>query len=65
MSCNSSTYVIQDGKDAGQTIEHVHVHIIPRKKGDFERNNDIYDELERVDQDENRKPRSVRYINYK
>lgn len=23
-------YVIQDGKDAGQTVDHVHMHIIPQ-----------------------------------
>jgi diadenosine tetraphosphate (Ap4A) HIT family hydrolase len=55
----SLTFVIQDGKDAGQTVEHVHVHIMPRRAGDFKRNDDIYDELERVDAD-HRKPRTVR-----
>lgn len=28
------TYIIHDGKDAGQTVPHVHIHIIPRKHGD-------------------------------
>ena len=36
---------LQDGRDAGQTVEHVHVHIIPRRPGDFQRNDDIYDEV--------------------
>lgn len=40
---------VQDGRDAGQTVEHVHVHLIPRKLGDFERNDDIYDKLEKHD----------------
>jgi len=31
----SFTVALQDGADAGQTIPHVHVHIIPRKKGDM------------------------------
>ena len=31
---------------AGQLVPHVHVHILPRYCGDFERNDDIYDQLE-------------------
>jgi bis(5'-adenosyl)-triphosphatase len=27
---------IQDGEDAGQSVPHVHVHIIPRNKGDLD-----------------------------
>jgi bis(5'-adenosyl)-triphosphatase len=37
---------VQDGRAAGQSVPHVHVHILPRKQGDFELNDDIYDELE-------------------
>lgn len=37
---------VQDGREAGQSVPHVHVHILPRKSGDFERNDDVYDELE-------------------
>ena len=68
----SSTIVVQDGPEAGQTIQHVHVHILPRysvekkifsplfkilififrKLGDFSRNDDIYDELQKHDKDE-------------
>ncbi|VDO05235.1 unnamed protein product [Rodentolepis nana] len=39
----SSTISIQDGKDAGQSVPHVHIHALPRKPGDFARNDDIYD----------------------
>ncbi len=39
---SSLTIALQDGKDAGQTVEHVHVHILPRQQGDFARNDDIY-----------------------
>ncbi|OPB38245.1 HIT domain-containing protein [Trichoderma guizhouense] len=31
----SFTVALQDGAEAGQTIPHVHVHVIPRKKGDM------------------------------
>jgi bis(5'-adenosyl)-triphosphatase len=43
---------IQDGVDAGQTIPHLHVHVLPRKKGDFEKNDDIYDKLQSHDKGE-------------
>ncbi|XP_021099769.1 bis(5'-adenosyl)-triphosphatase isoform X3 [Heterocephalus glaber] len=35
-----------DGPEAGQTVKHVHVHVLPRKAGDFRRNDSIYDEAE-------------------
>jgi bis(5'-adenosyl)-triphosphatase len=37
---------IQDGRTAGQSVPHVHVHILPRTEGDFARNDDVYDELQ-------------------
>jgi bis(5'-adenosyl)-triphosphatase len=37
---------VQDGKAAGQSVPHVHVHILPRQGGDFTRNDDIYQALE-------------------
>jgi len=42
---SSSTLVIQDGKDAGQSVDHVHLHVMPRRPGDFAQN----DEVIRVD----------------
>lgn len=41
----SWTVILQDGEDAGQTVRHVHFHVIPRNKGDLSRNNDIYDKI--------------------
>ena len=49
----SSTLSVQDGPDAGQTVAHVHVHILPRKPGDFANNDDIYDELHTHDKGDN------------
>lgn len=46
---DSSTISVQNGREAGQTVPHVHVHIIPRRKNDFENNDDIYSELEKHD----------------
>ncbi|KAJ2233152.1 Dinucleoside triphosphate hydrolase [Coemansia sp. RSA 1722] len=57
------TLCIQDGPMAGQTVSHVHLHVIPRHQGDFPNNDDIYDVLEgrkplpHIDNDQ-RKPRS-------
>ncbi|KAJ8751569.1 hypothetical protein K2173_016814 [Erythroxylum novogranatense] len=39
----SLTFTIQDGPQSGQTVAHVHIHILPRKAGDFDRSDDIYD----------------------
>jgi len=45
----SSTVSIQNGPLAGQSIPHVHVHILPRREGDFAENDDIYKELQEHD----------------
>uniref|UniRef100_H3G7M5 HIT domain-containing protein n=2 Tax=Phytophthora ramorum TaxID=164328 RepID=H3G7M5_PHYRM len=50
-SASSLTFAIQDGKAAGQTVQHVHIHVIPRVVHDFEYNDDIYTEIEKHEQD--------------
>lgn len=40
------TLAIQDGAAAGQTVPHVHVHVLPRRGGDFARNDDVYPAIE-------------------
>ncbi|KAF5300030.1 hypothetical protein FQR65_LT09287 [Abscondita terminalis] len=45
----SSTVCVQDGPEAGQTVAHVHCHILPRKSGDFPHNDDVYVALARHD----------------
>ena len=49
---SSLTVAIQDGPEAGQTVRHVHVHILPRRKGDFQENDDVYKVLEKHDKDD-------------
>lgn len=71
---NALTVSVQDGEATGQTVPHLHVHILPRKKGDIEPNDLIYKHLEqwgfdikkllnkdfthKVDANEDRKPRT-------
>lgn len=45
----SSTLVVQDGKDAGRTVPHVHVHVLPRRPGDFVENDEVYTALAQHD----------------
>ncbi|XP_026200341.1 bis(5'-adenosyl)-triphosphatase isoform X1 [Anabas testudineus] len=50
-NATSLTIAIQDGPEAGQTVKHVHIHVLPRKPGDFDRNDSIYDELQKHDRE--------------
>ncbi|WVZ54742.1 hypothetical protein U9M48_005496 [Paspalum notatum var. saurae] len=64
---SDETSDLWDGPQAGQTVPHVHIHVIPRKKGDFEKNDEIYDAIdvkekelkEKLDLDIDRKDRSM------
>ncbi|PIA59723.1 hypothetical protein AQUCO_00400549v1 [Aquilegia coerulea] len=67
----SLTLAIQDGPQAGQTVPHVHIHILPRKVADFEQNDEIYDALDvkeaelkkKLDLDKDRTDRSLDEMN--
>ena len=47
MHASALNIAIQDGAASGQSVPHVHVHLLPRKEGDFARNDDIYELLEK------------------
>eukprot|EP00250_Pteridium_aquilinum_P007804 c17451_g1_i1 orf=175-822(+) len=48
---SSLTFGIQDGIYAGQTVPHVHIHILPRKAEDFQINDEVYDEMDRKERE--------------
>ena len=45
------TFAVQDGAAAGQTVPHVHIHLLPRQQGDFERNDEVYDKIDDSERD--------------
>ena len=43
---NERLHALQDGPAAGQSVPHLHVHVLPRKAGDFTNNDEVYDALD-------------------
>ena len=39
-------FAVQDGAASGQTVPHLHIHVVPRRPGDFGRNDDVYEAVE-------------------
>jgi bis(5'-adenosyl)-triphosphatase len=50
-SATALNIAIQDGRDAGQSVPHVHAHIIPRKRDDLPEPDAIYHMMEGEDAD--------------
>lgn len=50
-SASALNIAIQDGRDAGQSVPHVHAHVIPRQKADFKEPDAIYGMIESEDRD--------------
>lgn len=44
-SCDGFDWTIQDGASAGQTVPHLHLHIIPRKPLDMPERNEWYSKI--------------------
>ncbi|XP_020801729.1 nitrilase and fragile histidine triad fusion protein NitFhit [Drosophila serrata] len=53
----SATVTVQDGAQAGQTVPHVHFHVMPRRHGDFGHNDQIYVKLD--ERAEEKPPRTI------
>ncbi|XP_016933952.3 nitrilase and fragile histidine triad fusion protein NitFhit [Drosophila suzukii] len=53
----SATVTVQDGAEAGQTVPHVHFHVMPRRHGDFGHNDQIYVKLD--ESAEEKPPRTI------
>jgi bis(5'-adenosyl)-triphosphatase len=55
-NCDGFDWTIQDGVSAGQTVPHLHLHIIPRKPFDLPESNEWYskipeNEIQMIDSD--------------
>lgn len=48
-NCDSLNIAIQDGPESGQSVPHLHTHLIPRYKNDDFQNDKIHQSLEKLD----------------
>lgn len=56
-NCSSTSFVVQDGEAAGRTVPHLHIHVLPRRNGDFLDNDEVYRRLQSHDSENTVKPR--------
>ncbi|CAK9095435.1 unnamed protein product [Durusdinium trenchii] len=47
LESTASNWAVFDGWPAGQPVPHAHVHVVPRKPNDLEKNDQVYEALER------------------
>ena len=45
-SASAFNVAVQDGAASGQSVPHVHVHILPRSQGDYQTNDHVHNELQ-------------------
>ena len=45
-SSDAFNIALQDGKHAGQSVPHVHVHVLPRKEKDFSNSDEVHKLIE-------------------
>jgi bis(5'-adenosyl)-triphosphatase len=45
-NASASNIGVQNGAASGQSVPHVHVHILPRREGDFERVDEVHEKLD-------------------
>ncbi len=45
-NCEAYDWSLQEGMEAGQSVDHLHLHIIPRKPGDLNKDEDWYGKLQ-------------------
>ncbi|KAJ3692917.1 hypothetical protein LUZ60_012012 [Juncus effusus] len=65
-NATSVNFGIQDGRESGQTVPHVHIHIIPRKIDDYKNHYKLDDEAMKrkpLDIEDRRKKRTIEEMN--